>query len=177
MKVKEEHEQDHQIEKHLIHHSYNYRLGHNHDIALLKLRNAVTFSDHVVPICLGPKLFTESILRRAPNSLVSGWGRVRHGGRVSDTLQKLELPYVDRTECKGSDKISRFMFCAGYNNIRQDTCQGDSGGPHATRHRGTWFLTGIVSWGDECAKEGKYGVYTRLSRYTDWISNITGIRV
>ncbi|XP_062870165.1 coagulation factor IXb [Trichomycterus rosablanca] len=176
VKIKEEHQSDHDIEKHLIHHSYNYHHGHNHDIALLKLRTPVTFSDYVIPICLGPRLFTENALKKAPHSLVSGWGRVRYGGLVSDTLQKVEVPYVDRTECKGSDKISRFMFCAGYNTVHKDSCQGDSGGPHATKHEGTWFLTGIISWGDECAKEGKYGVYTRLSRYMNWITNVTGIR-
>ncbi|XP_076875628.1 coagulation factor IXb [Brachyhypopomus gauderio] len=169
-------ESDHEIAEHHIHPSYNFMRSYNHDIALLKLQTPVVFSDYAVPICLGPKQFTENILNMVPHSLVSGWGRIRYGGMESDTLRKLEVPFVDRTECKSSDKISRFMFCAGYNTVRKDACQGDSGGPHATSYQDTWFLTGIISWGDECAKEGKYGIYTRVSRYMNWITNITGIR-
>lgn len=159
-----------------MHPNYQYKQSHNHDIALLKLKTLVTFSDYIVPICLGPKTFTENLVKSAQVSLVSGWGRIRYGGLDSDTLQKVEVPYVDRTECKGSDKISRFMFCAGFLTTHKDSCQGDSGGPHATRLDNTWFLTGIISWGDECAKEGKYGVYTRLSKYLNWITNVTGLR-
>lgn len=172
-------ESDHGIVEYHIHPRYNsQRSLYNHDIALLKLKGPVKFSDYALPICLGSKDFTETLLRSAQNSLVSGWGRLRYGGVESKTLQKVELPYVDRTECKGSstDTISRFMFCAGYSTVRKDSCQGDSGGPHATHYLNTWFLTGIVSWGEECAKDGKYGIYTRISKYMYWIGNVTGIR-
>lgn len=176
---KEGTESDHGIAEYHIHPRYNtQRSLYNHDIALLKLKGPVRLSDYALPVCLGSKDFTENLLRTAENSLVSGWGRLRYGGIESKTLQKVELPYVDRIECKGSstDSISRFMFCAGYSTVRKDSCQGDSGGPHATRYRDTWFLTGIVSWGDECAKEGKYGIYTRISKYMFWITNTTRIR-
>uniref|UniRef100_A0A8C1JWZ6 Coagulation factor IX n=1 Tax=Cyprinus carpio TaxID=7962 RepID=A0A8C1JWZ6_CYPCA len=172
-------ESDHGIAEYHIHPRYNsQRSLYNHDIALLKLKGPIKFSDYALSICLGSKDFTENLLMSAENSLVSGWGRLRYGGVESKTLQKVELPYVDRIKCKGSstDTISRFMFCAGYSTIRKDSCQGDSGGPHATRYQNTWFLTGIVSWGEECAKEGKYGIYTRISKYMYWISNVTGIR-
>ncbi|MCI4387913.1 hypothetical protein PGIGA_G00079470 [Pangasianodon gigas] len=175
--IDEQRERDHEIDEHHNHPNYQYQQSHNHDIALLKLKTPVTFSDYIIPICLGPKTFTENLLKSVPVSMVSGWGRVRYGGLESDKLQKVDVPYVDRTDCKGSDKITRFMFCAGFLTTRKDSCQGDSGGPHATRlNTDTWFLTGIISWGDECAKEGKYGVYTRVSRYLNWITNVTGIR-
>ncbi|TRY99263.1 hypothetical protein DNTS_022823 [Danionella cerebrum] len=172
-------ESDHRIAEYHIHPRYNpQRNLYNHDIALLKLQDPVGFSDFSLPICLGSRDFTESLLRSDQNALVSGWGRLRFGGIESRTLQKVELPYVDRTECKSSstDTISRFMFCAGYSSVLKDACQGDSGGPHATLYKNTWFLTGIVSWGEECAKQGKYGIYTRVSRYMHWITNVTGIR-
>lgn len=61
------------------------------------------------------------------------------------------------------------MFCAGYDMIEKDACQGDSGGPHVTPYRSTYFITGIVSWGEGCAQRGKYGVYTQVSKYIRWI--------
>uniref|UniRef100_A0A3P8V1T8 Coagulation factor IX n=1 Tax=Cynoglossus semilaevis TaxID=244447 RepID=A0A3P8V1T8_CYNSE len=150
---------------------------YNHDIALLHLKTPITFSTTVRPICIGPQAFTEALITTSSPATVSGWGRMRYMGATSNTLQKVEIPVVDRTDCthSSSTKISHSMFCAGYNNVAKDACQGDSGGPHANRIHDTWFLTGIVSWGEECAKDGKYGVYTRVSLYYNWINQVTGL--
>lgn len=172
-------ERDHMVAEEHIHHSYNFKESpYNHDIALLKLASPVELSNQRRPICLGPKEFTENLMRDSPSSLVSGWGRIKFLGLEATKLQKLGVPYVDRTLCKLSsrDYVTRFMFCAGFQTEQKDSCQGDSGGPHATNYKGTWFLTGIVSWGEECAKDGKYGIYTRVSRYYPWISKTMGMR-
>ncbi|KAL0993918.1 hypothetical protein UPYG_G00115550 [Umbra pygmaea] len=176
--IQEGPEQDHAVAEHHVHPRYNTKKSrYNHDIALLKLQEPALLSDYVLPICLGPKDFTETLLRNGPTSVVSGWGRTRYLGADSTTLQKVEVPYVDRIECKESNTawVSPFMFCAGYRSEQKDACQGDSGGPHATQYHDTWFLTGIVSWGEECAKEGKFGIYTRVSRYYPWLYNVTSL--
>ncbi|KAA8586765.1 coagulation factor IXb [Etheostoma spectabile] len=173
-------ERDHVIAEKHMHPMYdNKKSLYNNDIALLKLANPVELSNKHRPICLGPKDFTEKLLRDSSTSLVSGWGQLKFQGPDSSKLQKLEVPYVERPVCKKSsrDHITRYMFCAGYQNEKKDSCQGDSGGPHSSNHKGTWFLTGIVSWGEECAMDGKYGVYTRVSRYYPWITRMTGIQV
>ncbi|TDG95917.1 hypothetical protein EPR50_G00243900 [Perca flavescens] len=103
--------------------------------------------------------------------MVSGFGRVGEGRQPSTILQRLAMPYVDRLTCIESTqlKVSNRMFCAGYDTVAKDACQGDSGGPHVTRYRNTYFITGIVSWGEGCARKGKYGVYTQVSKYIAWI--------
>lgn len=173
-------ERDHNVAERHPHQKYHFKNSpYNHDIALLKLASPVELSNERRPICLGPREFIQNIVRDSTTSLVSGWGRLRFRGPEATKLQKLEIPYVDRTKCKQSsqNRITRFMFCAGFENEQKDSCQGDSGGPHATNYKGTWFLTGIVSWGEECAKDGKYGIYTRVSEYYPWISNTTGINL
>lgn len=171
-------EQDHQVAELHPHPDYNPRINlYNNDIALVRLATPIHFNDYTLPICLGPKEFTESLVQTGSMATVSGWGRLRFQGAESSVLQKVEVPFVDRTECKdsSSERISRYMFCAGYSDQEKDSCQGDSGGPHANHYHGTWFLTGIVSWGEECAKEGKYGVYTRVSHYYRWIRHVTSL--
>ncbi|XP_065127963.2 coagulation factor IXa [Paramisgurnus dabryanus] len=171
-------EQNLNVSRYISHPRYVSKLSlYNHDIALLRLRTPIRFNQMVRPICLGPMSFTNFVLQSGSLALVSGWGRLRYQGRTSAVLQKVELPYVDRTVCmeSSSDPITHFMFCSGYSDTPKDACQGDSGGPHAMRYHNTWFLTGIVSWGEECAKKGKYGVYTQVGNYYRWIQHVIGV--
>ncbi|XP_073677061.1 coagulation factor IXa [Garra rufa] len=171
-------EQNLNVTRLISHPRYDSKVSlYNHDIALLRLRTPIRFTPTVRPICLGPMLFSNSLLQSGSLATVSGWGRLRFQGRSAVTLQKVELPYVDRSVCieSSSDTITYLMFCAGYSDSPKDACQGDSGGPHAMRYRDTWFLTGIVSWGEECAKKGKYGVYTQVGNYYRWIQHVMGV--
>lgn len=175
---KEDTEQDIAVEKVIMHPRYDPSTSlYNHDIALVRLLSPILFTNRVRSICLGPSSFSETLLQSGKPATISGWGRLLFHGRTAEILQIAEVPYVDRSECKesSSQRITHFMFCAGYKDAIKDACQGDSGGPHANQYQGTWFLTGIVSWGEECAKKGKYGVYTRVGNYYKWIQYVMGI--
>ncbi|KAK2904304.1 coagulation factor IXa [Channa argus] len=173
--LKEGTEQDLDVLKQHLHPNYNASVSlYGNDIALLYTKKNITFSRAVRPICIGPNAFTEDLVKDSSPATVSGWGRTRYLGSTADTLQKVEVPFTDRSKCMQSNRITPGMFCAGYYNQAKDACQGDSGGPHANIVHGTWFLTGIVSWGEECAKDGKFGVYTRVSFYYSWIKSVMG---
>lgn len=113
------------------------------------------------------------VLMHQPHGMISGFGRLHENRPTSTVLQRLTIPYVDRQTCMESTslRISIRMFCAGYDTLEKDACQGDSGGPHVTLYRDTYFVTGIVSWGEGCARKGKYGVYTQVSKYIRWIQD------
>lgn len=148
----------------------------DHDIALLRLHRPVTLTDYVVPLCLPERAFSENTLSRIRFSRVSGWGQLLDHGATALELMAVEVPRMMTQDClerakhsSNTPKITDNMFCAGYVDGTKDACKGDSGGPHATHYRGTWYLTGVVSWGEGCAAVGHVGVYTRVSRYTDWL--------
>uniref|UniRef100_A0A8C5U7N9 Coagulation factor IX n=1 Tax=Malurus cyaneus samueli TaxID=2593467 RepID=A0A8C5U7N9_9PASS len=168
-------EQRRRVVKVLPHPTYNASKSEYHnDIALLELEQPLTLSSYVTPICLGSREFTNALLKQGMGT-VSGWGRQLFRGRQATTLQVLKVPFVDRPTClkSTSTTILQNMFCAGFPSGGRDTCDGDSGGPYTTEIEGTWFLTGITSWGEECAKPGKYGIYTRVSKYVKWIKQTT----
>lgn len=35
-----------------------------------------------------------------------------------------------------------------------------------------WYQMGIVSWGEGCDRDGKYGFYTHLFRMTKWLRKV-----
>lgn len=103
-------------------------------------------------------------------AFVTGWGTTSEGGEVSETLKEAMVPIIDDGACAqpgiygGLGFDPPLMLCAGYLAGGQDSCQGDSGGPLQSPIDGGGFrLTGIVSWGEGCARPGKPGVYTRIA--------------
>ena len=68
------------------------------------------------------------------------------------------------------------QVCAG-GTLGEDSCKGDSGGPlmsveqHPQRRTSQYFQIGIVSFGAiPCGAHTAPSVYTRVSKYLDWIS-------
>uniref|UniRef100_A0A4W4DME6 Zmp:0000001329 n=1 Tax=Electrophorus electricus TaxID=8005 RepID=A0A4W4DME6_ELEEL len=158
------------VEKVVIH-PYYHEYTFDSDIALLYLSEPVEFSAVASPACLPNAHLAPQLLRYGERGLVTGWGATHYLGSSSRFLRKVMLPVVRQEDCIQSTEqvITDNMFCAGYLQAEMDACTGDSGGPFVVNYRGTWFLTGVVSWGERCAAEGKYGVYTRLSNFLQWI--------
>ncbi|XP_048197028.1 coagulation factor VII [Perognathus longimembris pacificus] len=151
----------------------------DHDIALLRLHRPALLTDHVVPLCLPEPAFAEGALAAVRFSWVSGWGQLLDRGATTLELMAVAVPRMLTQDCRErsrrtpeSPELTENMFCAGYLDGSKDSCKGDSGGPHATRYRGTWYLTGVVSWGEGCAAVGHVGVYTRVSRYAAWLTGL-----
>lgn len=92
----------------------------------------------------------------------------------SDKLLEVSLPFVSEDICKKAygDSILASQICAGFDLGGKDSCQGDSGGPLVAFDKYNCpYQVGVVSWGDGCAKENAYGVYTRISSYGAWIKD------
>ncbi|MEL6111373.1 MAG: serine protease [Pseudomonadota bacterium] len=154
----------------IIHPDYDQQ---NNDIALLKLERPSVLGE---PISIASSRWT--INSSEEKARVTGWGAIDEGGPGSNDLLGVELPVVSNAQCNEPESyggtISETMLCAGEREGGLDACQGDSGGPLTQTVNGKRLLIGVVSWGDGCGRQLKYGVYTRVPRFTDWIGSYLG---
>jgi hypothetical protein len=105
---------------------------------------------------------------------VTGYGALSEGGSQSSNLQKVQVPVITNQQCSSDngDTILDSQICAGISEGGIDSCQGDSGGPLAgVGSDAAFYLIGVVSWGIGCARPERPGVYTRVSKYRDWVCN------
>ena len=108
------------------------------------------------------------------DGIVMGWGRTGEYAQHSDVLLQVTVPIVSNETCSEAfdpGEITENMICAGDAVSKKDSCYGDSGGPLIVYTQGKWFLTGVVSWGEGCARPGNYGVYTRISQFYTFITH------
>lgn len=131
------------------------------DFAILTLNTS--FSGPVAELATNPSDYAAGT-----TATVLGWGDTTGDGTYQNKLRKVNVPTVSDASCTkayGSGYEKDSMVCAGVAKGGVDSCQADSGGPLVIGGR----LAGIVSWGEGCAQPGKYGVYTRVTTFTDTI--------
>ena len=142
-----------------------------HDIAVLRLSCPVQLNDYVNLICLPGPDPQES----QPVTAI-GWGSTYRGSPLPSALRQVTMQVTNAQ--------ARAAYPYYFNAQRQigagvpytggkDSCQGDSGGPLMFNSNGVWHLSGVVSFGTDCARSNYPGVYTRTSAYLNWIYSKT----
>ncbi|XP_058668339.1 vitamin K-dependent protein C isoform X2 [Ammospiza caudacuta] len=162
------------VDKWVTHENYTKTTSDN-DIAMLHLAEHVMYYKYALPICLPTRnLAEQELMRSGKQAVVTGWGAMSEPNHTyAAFLRYIQIPIVPRNECAQAmhSQLSDNMLCAGSLGDRKDSCHGDSGGPMFTRYKDTWFLVGLVSWGEGCGRKGKFGVYTKVSQYLEWIQH------
>ena len=88
---------------------------------------------------------------------------------------QVKLPIMSQFTCPKAywyATIDDSMICAGYAEGGKDSCSGDSGGPLVCQDNGKYFLEVVVSFGEVCARPGKYGVYSDVRYFREWIDYV-----
>ncbi|XP_060703293.1 hepatocyte growth factor activator-like [Hemiscyllium ocellatum] len=164
-----------EIEKYILHSKYNVFDETIHDIALLKMKKknkrCATKTRFVQTLCL------PSVTDSFPDCTecqIAGWGHTHENATTYPcTLQEATVRLIPQGLCSSNflygTEVTPNMICAGEMMKSVDACQGDSGGPLVCNKGNTAYLYGIVSWGEGCAKMNKPGVYTRVTKYINWI--------
>ncbi|MEO1251672.1 MAG: trypsin-like serine protease [Pseudomonadota bacterium] len=142
--------------------------GKEFDIALVKLER----DSGGQPIALSDSPASDPVFPPGASARALGYGETSYGGDISYALREVTLPVIDNGYCAAKmTTIYDSNICAGYELGGKDSCKGDSGGPLIVADSANqYYQIGIISWGKRCAEKGKYGVYSRVSSYTDWIN-------
>ncbi|XP_068624117.1 chymotrypsin-like elastase family member 2B [Battus philenor] len=181
--------QEKEVFKIILHERFNYQISLDNDIALLKLRTEVTFTDYVQPACLWNDKALDKYPAKEIFGTVIGWG-FDQTNELSTQLRQASMPIVPENICYKSNPLfyakvlNDNKFCAGSKN-GTSACNGDSGGGffvfspdarHSTEPNapGSWFLKGIVSL-TVSKREARicdptqYVVFTDVAKYKEWI--------
>ncbi len=152
----------------ISHPSYDSTLFLN-DIALVYLSEEVVEKPYV-------KISPDMVNHAGTSMTVIGFGLTDQYDYFSGSsyLQRTNVEYMDSGLCRlayPKEIIDAGMMCASSKD-GNDSCGGDSGGPLLLTPSDNPMddsLVGIVSWGYGCGDSRYPGIYTRISRYYDWI--------
>uniref|UniRef100_A0A3Q3IYW0 trypsin n=1 Tax=Monopterus albus TaxID=43700 RepID=A0A3Q3IYW0_MONAL len=170
-------EQTIKVEQAIVHEGYRETSSAVYnDIALLRLQGAngvcANETQFVKIACL-----PDAILPDGMECTISGWGATEQSSHGSNHLLQANVLLINQQKCSEPSVYGRFldntMICAGHLKGGVDSCQGDSGGPMTCKQNNTHILYGLVSWGDQCGKANKPGVYTRVIHFLQWVKSKT----
>jgi secreted trypsin-like serine protease len=166
----------HAVARALVHEAYEKVAPHDSDIALVELQEPLRLEQSTTAITVLGEADEPTVLKDGEKFTVTGWGAVEQGGSVVRDLREVTVPFVTNAVCSDplsyGSQITDTMICAGLAAGGKDSCQGDSGGPLVSVAPPVQ-LVGVVSWGEGCAKPGKYGVYNRIAKFRKWIEACT----
>ena len=153
----------------------------SNDVAIVRLSEEVD----ITPIKIAAQNDSNSSAAGSPATLL-GWGVMDQEYLIRpDNLQEATLDIIDDSECEhrlGLDFQPNTMLCAGklatnpFTSDGVDACYGDSGGPLIAQTADGIELIGLVSWGWACGSDKYWGVYAEVSKYSDWIQSLPGVK-
>ncbi|KAM4738255.1 acrosin [Anableps anableps] len=167
------HAQVRAIRKITVHKDYD-SVTFDSDMALVLLSSPLSLTDHVQPCC-SPQDETHEAALNLSNCFISGWGSTSYKGAILDRMQEAEVDLIEKIRCNHitwyNGIITENMICAGLADGGVDTCQGDSGGPLQcySENEDRFYVVGVTSFGDKCGLPYRSGVYSKTSRFADWL--------
>ncbi|CAG2161747.1 unnamed protein product [Oppiella nova] len=149
---------------HILAHERYFQPRIYHDLAIIRCKHDIVFSDEIAPVCLPKRRWLNKTHIWHKIAFVSGFGDTLFGGSQASVLQEVDLNIVNNTYCEHNYKnliesgrkypigMKRSIICAGYEEGGKDACQGDSGGPLTAHFNSIAYLLGVVSFGFQCAQ-------------------------
>ncbi|KXJ17265.1 Chymotrypsin-like elastase family member 2A [Exaiptasia diaphana] len=179
------------VKKIIIHEDFNNTTLAS-DVALLQLETPIPLVDDIQATAALPKQGHK--VATGTKCMFLGWGisdvnmtvtMVNNTEKfdvysitIPQKLQEAEMTITSHDSC--AKKMSNVfwiktvhvdeetMICGDGQNTKSG-CSGDNGAPLVCKEGAHWVLQGIGSWGDVWCRPVHYTVFTRISKFADWI--------
>ncbi|KAF2895749.1 hypothetical protein ILUMI_10423 [Ignelater luminosus] len=146
---------------------------HDCDLSVVKVEKPFRGVD-IKPIPLAP--YNYNYRDHTKSAFVYGWGASKTGGNRTRALQRIKAFIVPTHICymmSGSSTwiMTQNMFCT-VEPKGQGACKGDEGGPIVKDN----IQIGVASLVAHMCGDGQPTLYTKLSKFSKWIEQITKSR-
>ncbi|XP_052891139.1 inactive CLIP domain-containing serine protease A8-like [Anopheles moucheti] len=147
---------------------YGGTFSPENDIAIAVLKEKVTYSDHIRPICL-PSAQDVFVGKQC---IATGWGTDVRTGDPALYMKRMEQTITSRLICnmcyQGLEELPNYMCATAAR--KHNICYKDGGSPLACqRNDGSYVLAGIASGGIDCSRTHVPAVYADVAKYITWI--------
>ncbi|XP_022162710.1 uncharacterized protein LOC111028389 isoform X2 [Myzus persicae] len=146
---------------------------HAEDIAVMVLKNRISFSNGVAPVCIDWNGKYNVV--NGDQGKIVGWGKTDKD-IPSPILLEASLPYIDHSSCRSmyTNGFELFVtidkFCAG-STSGQIAGKGDSGAGLCFLHSNSYYLTGVLSVKDPNTNNS-VAVFTEVKYHIQWIREL-----
>ncbi|XP_029718281.1 serine protease snake-like [Aedes albopictus] len=165
---------DYEVEEVIVHPNYTARLAYN-DIALVKLRDPVSFSEDIRPACLW-----DSLEMNFTSVVTTAFGSRGYDG-LPGQLEKHNMDVIGNSQCQKAlvnirklrDGVMDHQLCLAHTDRRHHASIGNSGSPAQIKLDPKdcfAYIVGISSHGFGAA--GIPDIYTRVASFVEWIEEI-----
>ncbi|XP_033028424.1 transmembrane protease serine 5 [Lacerta agilis] len=163
------------VEKAIPHPNYSSS-SPDYDIAMLKLKEPLRFSDTVGAVCL-PQYHQDIPSGSTCWILAQDTTRLENAtDDPAETLTEVTVTLLSTQKCNSScrmaGELSPRMLCAHYLDGNTEACKAKWGGPLVCLLEHVWRLVGIGSQGTGCKEPEQPGVYTEVAEFLDWIHHV-----
>jgi len=145
----------------------------DHDIAIVILKEPVTFGKKIQPVCLPAN---KDLVYDGETCLAMGWGRHTLGDR-SQSRYLRKVPLEVEGTMRNKNYFTTFIRRNAANSV-MEVCGGDSGGPlvHQDPATSRWTVIGTVYGGHyNCTSgTGEWGesIWNKVTAHLDWINEV-----
>ncbi|CAH0553914.1 unnamed protein product [Brassicogethes aeneus] len=148
-----------------VHENYEGLLGfYEHDIALVKLKNKLSYDANVNPVCVDWGNNNPNIQENSVGKQVV-W--------ANNALEILDAVHSDYEDCseecyklKWQDFLTNDKICTRSNGVVFE--ENNCGAGLLIKENGSWHIKGVLSSQDNVAH--KINLYTKVNRYLNWIT-------
>ena len=158
-----------------VHSQWQSKGFFSNDIGMIQLDHAATVGSFLPPVTAASMQYAEP----GDQARTVGWGLLKFlGNTIPETPYGADFPITTEKACRagyeGESSIDGGTICAGNLHGQASSCQGDSGSSLTVKSDDglASYQAGIVSGGAGCGWVSKYGVYTRMSAFNDWVGRV-----